>query len=113
MILMNIGIHHFLRKYKYFNEDLIIENKRFRVFINQSVYIVGILGILVIIPQILEIWVNKNSASVSLLTWVGFLIASSFWLFYGLIHKAKPIIFVNIAAIIANLLVVTGLILFK
>lgn len=110
---MNIGIHHFLHKYQYINEDFVIKNKRFCVFINRSVYVVGILGILVIIPQILKIWVDKNTNGVSLFTWVGFLIASLFWLFYGLIHKVKPIIVVNMAAIIADLLVIGGLILFK
>lgn len=114
---MNIGIHHYIRKYRLHSllrnnnicEEEIIENRRFRNFINHSVYGVGILGIIVIIPQILKIWVEKDFG-VSLTTWIGFFVGALFWFFYGIIHKEKPIIFTNLAVIIADLFVITGLI---
>lgn len=109
---MNIGVHHFLRKYTDFNEEALIQNRSFRLFVNKSVYAAGILGVIAIIPQIIKIWVQRDFG-ISITTWVGFLICALFWLFYGLVHKEKPIIFTNLAVIIADLLVIAGLLLLK
>lgn len=111
-VVMNIGIHHFLHKYKGLNEDVLIENRNFRRFINRSVYAAGVLGVIAIIPQILKIWVQRDFG-VSITTWIGFLIAAAFWLFYGLIHKEKPIILTNLAVIIADLMVIYGLLFLR
>lgn len=108
---MNIGFHHLF--YNYLKPRLLINNSAFKLFINKSVYAVGILGILVTLPQAFTIWVSKNAGGVSGVTWTGFLVGSSFWLFYGIIHKEKPIIFTNLAVILADLTVVLGLILAK
>ena len=109
---MNIGIHHFLRTYKNLDEETLINNREFRHFINRSIYIVSIFGVIVIIPQIIKIWIYRDFG-ISLLTWIGFLIAATFWLFYGLIHKEKPIIITNSAVIIADLLVISGVLFLK
>lgn len=109
---MNIGIHHFLRKYKNFNEDALINNRQFRLLINRSVYAAGVLGVIAIIPQILKIWIERNFG-VSIMTWIGFLMAALFWFLYGLIHKEKPIILTNLAVIIADLLVISGLLILR
>ncbi|MDD2823157.1 MAG: SemiSWEET family transporter [Candidatus Daviesbacteria bacterium] len=110
---MNIGFHHLLNKYKYQGKDLVIKNALFTSFINKGVYCVSFLGILIVLPQTLNIWVGKNTSGVSLITWSGFLVGSLFWLFYGIIHKEKPIIFTNLAGILMNLSIIFGLILIK
>lgn len=109
---MNIGIHHYIYKYKSLEVESLINNKRFKRFIDHSIYFAGIFGVLVIIPQIYKIWIEKD-LGVSLVTWVGFLFAALFWLFYGLIHKEKPIIFTNLAVISTDLMVVIGVLIFK
>lgn len=111
--MMNTGFHHFLYKYKYLGQDLVIKSSVFKTFINKGVYCVGFLGILVILPQALNIWIDKNTTGVSLTTWSGFLVGSLFWLFYGILHKEKPIILTNSAVILADLSVIIGLILVK
>lgn len=85
----------------------------FKTFINKGVYCVGFLGILVILPQTFNIWISKNTSGVSLITWLGFLVGSLFWLFYGIIHKEKPIILTNLAVILMDITVIGGLILVK
>lgn len=110
--IVNIGFHHLLHKYRYSEEEL-IHNYRFKAFVDRGVYCVSFLSILVVLPQIFNIWVGKNTSGVSIITWSGFLIGSSFWLFYGIIHKEKPIIFTNLAGILMNLSIIVGLILIK
>lgn len=110
---MNIGLHHLLYKYKYQGKDSIIKNTIFINFINKGVYCVSFLGILIVLPQTLNIWISKNTSGVSLITWSGFLVGSLFWLFYGIIHKEKPIILTNLAGILMNLSIIFGLIFIK
>lgn len=111
---MNIGIHHFLHTYSVSKETIRIEeNPTFRNFINKGVYIAGLLGVAAIVPQILKIWIGRETVGVSISTWVGFLIATLFWLVYGIIHKQKPIILTNAAALLAHTSIIIGLMLFK
>lgn len=108
---MNIGFHHLLYNYKNIGTNLIIKSPAFKTFIDKGVYAAGILGVVVILPQALKIWVDNDTRGVSIITWMGFLFGASFWLFYGIIHKEKPIILTNLAVILADLTVISGLIL--
>ena len=111
---MNVGFHHFFHKYKKITSNgFITHDKVIQTFIDRGVYIFGSFGVLVIIPQITEIWINKKVDGVSVFTWIGFLISSIFWLAYGLIHEEKPIIFINLAVILADLIVISGVISIK
>lgn len=110
---MNIGFHDLLYRYKNAGEKVTIKNPNFKLFIDKGVYTAGLLGVIVILPQIMTIWIDKNITGVSMPTWIGFLLGSSFWLFYGLIHKEKPIIYTNLVVIMADLMVVAGLLFVK
>ncbi|OGG20342.1 hypothetical protein A3D03_02220 [Candidatus Gottesmanbacteria bacterium RIFCSPHIGHO2_02_FULL_40_13] len=78
---------------------------------DKSVYLLVVAGITANIPQLTKIWGEKNTAGVSLITWLGFLTGSLFWLSYGLIHKEKPIIISNFFFVLIQLFIVLGLIL--
>lgn len=104
---MNIGLHHFL------HDHTITHHPTFCKFIDRTIYGVGLFGVAIIIPQILKIWVDKQTDGISVTTWIGFLVSSVFWLLYGIIHNQKPIIITNIAAILAHLSVIIGILLFK
>jgi len=64
------------------------------------------------IPQIYDIWITKRP-SVNAITWTSYLLIGMVWLFYGIVHKEKPIIFSNILGIITTGLVVLGAMLYK
>lgn len=109
---MNIGIHHFIQESKKLETET-ADNKDFKRFINKFIYFVGGFGIAVIIPQVTKIWIGKEIQGVSLTTWGGFFIASSFWLVYGIIHKEKPIIFTNLAACFLDFLIILGILIHR
>lgn len=110
---MNLGLHHLLENSKTLEEKEIENNKDLRKFINRFIYFAGGFGIAVIIPQVTKIWIAKDISGVSLTTWAGFFISSSFWLLYGLVHKEKPIIYTNIAACFLDFLIILGLFLHR
>lgn len=111
---MNIEIHHFIKKYslKDGSTELVLNNK-FRNFINSFIYLVGFFSVMILIPQLLQILISKDAKGVSLITWAGFFISSSFWLFYGLIHKEKPIILTNSFALIIDALVIVSILFYR
>lgn len=80
---------------------------------DKLVYAGGFAGVVFSIPQVTNIWISRNVAGLSLITWLSFLIGTVCWLFYAIIHKEKPMMIINLAFSFLNLLVVIGIILFK
>jgi len=78
--------------------------------VDKSIYVIAIFAVAANFPQFMNIWVEKNSAGVSIISWTGFLIGSFFWLWYGLLHKEMPIIFINFLLIIVQSAIVLGLV---
>jgi uncharacterized protein with PQ loop repeat len=77
------------------------------------VYIFGTFSALVYVPQLLQIWIEKNVAGISLLSWLGMLTGSLFWIFYGIVHKEKPILFINLIGSSIMLFVVIGILIYR
>ena len=77
------------------------------------IYPMAIVSPIMTIPQISDIWMHRNVAGLSLLTWGSYAVVSTFWLAYGIHHKEKPIIIGNILLIIAYSLVSAGILLFR
>jgi len=82
--------------------------EKFKRLVDRLVYIGAILGPLISLTQVYEIWYHKTAAGVSLITWAGYFLGAFVWLEYGIIHKEKPIILNSILWIIVNGLIVVG-----
>lgn len=94
--------------------ELEVQNRPgFQRFINKYIYVIGGFGVVVIVPQVWRIWMSQDIKGVSLITWVGFLVASFFWLFYGLVHKEKPLIFTNAAVCVLDLMIIVGILVHR
>ncbi|MEO8065567.1 MAG: PQ-loop domain-containing transporter [Candidatus Doudnabacteria bacterium] len=63
-----------------------------KLFLDDMAYVIGVLSAVFNIPQLVEIWVNKNATGVSSLSWTGFSLVSVFWLYYSIVHKEKALI---------------------
>jgi MtN3 and saliva related transmembrane protein len=110
---MNFGLHHLFQRVNSIEKAEFEENEGLKSFINRFIYFVGGFGVAVIIPQVTRIWFSKDVDGVSLTTWGGFLIASAFWLIYGLVHREKPIIYTNALVCILDFLIVLGILLHR
>lgn len=107
-----LGLHHLhKRKRSKLKKQTCPDNKLKRLM-DKLIYVVAIFGPLVVLPQLFEIWINKRVEGVSIITWGGFLIASLFWVVYGLIHKEKPIILMNMLWTFIYLAIVMGILFF-
>ncbi|MFW5746020.1 MAG: SemiSWEET family transporter [Nanoarchaeota archaeon] len=65
-------------------------------------------GPIMTIPQLCKIWVEKNAAGVSAVSWIAYLVTAFFWLTYGIMHKEKPIIFTYSGWIIIEVFIIIG-----
>ncbi len=78
-------------------------------FINKLVYFTGFLGPIITIPQVIQIWVHKNTQGVSTIMWFGYLIVATTWFLYGFVNKQKPLILIYITWILIDITILVGL----
>lgn len=111
---MNIGTRHYhKRKIEQRGMESGINRNKWAGVADKLVYAAGIITPLMTLPQIFTIWSGKNAAGVSLASWSFYLAGALMWVFYGLVHKEKPIIFTNGAMVAANAFVVLGILLYR
>jgi len=80
--------------------------------LDSLVFVIALFSVVMTIPQVLDIWVNKSAQNVSLVSWAAYLVAAMFWVVYGLVHREKVIIAVYILFAILDALVVLGILLY-
>jgi len=64
------------------------------------------------IPQIYKTYVYQNAAGVSLWMWILYSIGVIPFLIYGIVHKAKPLIILNILWLIVQVIMIVGVLLY-
>ena len=107
------GLHHFhKRKRIHQKHELYPHPHKLKRIMDRAIYAVGIFGPIMTIPQITKIWVHKTAAGVSVLSWIAYLICAAFWLFYGILHKEKPIIFTYSIWILLDILIIIGVLIY-
>jgi len=75
------------------------------------IYPMALMGIALTIPQVVTIWVDKNTEGVSIYPWAAFLIIAGFMFFYGALHREKPLMIVYLMWMIVHSMVVLGLLM--
>ena len=81
-------------------------------FLDHLVLVVGIIGPVATIPQILKIYLTQNAAGVSALSWGTWALLDIPWILYGLAHRERPIAITYILWCTANTLVFVGVLLY-
>src|SRR3989338_4697237 len=105
MVRDTLGPRHHQHHRMHGQNSLKGHSKR-QIFADRLVYVGGLLGIVLTIPQITTIWINKNASGVSTISWCSYLLVSVFWMYYGIVHKERPIIITNIVWIFLDFLII-------
>ncbi|MBW2981380.1 hypothetical protein KY343_00740 [Candidatus Woesearchaeota archaeon] len=107
------GLHHLhKRKRIHVKHEKYPHPNKLKRFMDHIIYFIGIVGPLMTIPQIWKIWVGKNAAGVSIISWTAYFITAFFWLTYAVLHREKPLIFTYSIWIILEAMIVIGTILY-
>ena len=80
--------------------------------IDRLIYFGGIIGPIMTVPQVYQIWAGKNAAGVSVLSWSAYSVGAIFWIWYGIQHKQMPIILAQALYLILELFIVAGALLY-
>ena len=80
--------------------------------LEKLVLFVAIVEPLTTLPQILQVYVSRNTGS-SMLTWAMYMIGSMVWLAYGIRTRNIPIIISDLLWVAADALVVIGLLVVR
>ncbi len=81
-------------------------------FLDKFIYFIGLLGPVLTIPQIAKIWSEQDASSLSLITWVAYLVGSICFLLYAIAHKEKPLIIIYSSLILVHVFVLIGIMLY-
>lgn len=107
------GFHHLhKRKRRYVKHQPYPHPNKWKNLMDKLIYIIAIIGPVIAFPQVFDIWFYKDVGGVSIITWSGFLIASIFWIVYGIMHEEKPIYIANSIWALVHILIITGVIVF-
>ncbi len=103
------GLNHFhKRKRIYQNLEPYPHPDKWKNLMDRLIYLAAIGTPIMTFPQILKIWVEKSAVSISIITWVAYLINAIIWLIYGIMHKEKPIIVTNVLWILMDIMIIIG-----
>ncbi|MFA5135575.1 MAG: hypothetical protein WC505_07375 [Patescibacteria group bacterium] len=110
---MTDALHHVhLRKRIHQQHEAFPHPVPWKRLLDRSIYAVGIIGPALGLPQVFKIFIEQQADGVSIITWAGFVVISAIWLFYGFVHKEKPIIVANGGYMTVQLFVVFGSLLY-
>jgi|SRR3989344_972802 len=88
------------------------KNASKKYLIDHVMFIIALVAPIMTIPQLLEIWVNRKVAGVAVATWAAYTFVSFMWLWYGIVHKEKPVILTNLLLLVFDALIVLGVFIF-
>jgi uncharacterized protein with PQ loop repeat len=106
------GLHHHHKKKRVRRKEKKLPKNKWKATLDKWIYILGLFGPIMTIPQITKIWVDQNAAGVSVVSWSAYLVSAVIWLFYGIFHKEKPIVFIYSIWIVMEIAVVVGVLLY-
>jgi uncharacterized protein with PQ loop repeat len=109
---MNSGQDHLLLRRRLYKklEQYPHPQKAKRIFDN-IMFGGSIVGPLLVLPQIVQVWSYHAVQGVSVVTWGLLGVGSVLWFIYGLIHDEKPLMLCNALLVICDFLVVLGVLM--
>lgn len=88
-------------------------SKKEKKLIDKLIYVAAIIYPLTTIPQILDIYIGKSSQNVSLATWLMYDLFTFVFLWYAIEKKLKPLVIEYCMWILAQSIVVAGILLYR
>jgi uncharacterized protein with PQ loop repeat len=111
---MTKGIYHLHRRKRlHVNLEKFPHPNKWVNRLDKLVLGLAVIGPLVDVPQLVEIYTNKSAEDVSIFTWFFFAFFAIPWLIYGIVHKEKPIIISYSLWIIIDSIIFIGILIYR
>lgn len=82
------------------------------IFLDRLVVVMAVVGPLLGIPQVVDIYVGQDASGVSLLAWLGFSFYTLVFLIYGITYKLRPVIVAQSLWLCVYVFVISGILLY-
>ena len=92
--------------------ELIRRSPRAMQLLDRLVFFTGVFGPLMNLPQVLQMYLTRDAAGVSALSWVLYAIYDIPWILYGLVRDDRRIVIAYSLWFISNLFVLAGAIMY-
>ncbi len=98
---------------QYLHHKTRINKEKLRKEIDALCYAGSVFMPLTATPQIYQLYVTQNAGGLSIAMWILYSIGVIPFLLFGIIHKEKQLIILNILWLIANSLMIIGILLYR
>ena len=78
-----------------------------------AMYGLAIVTPLALLPQVFQVFIDRNVAGLSVLTWSLLGVVNFLWSLYGFIHKQFPVFIANLLIGILDFIIVVGILLYR
>ena len=87
---------------------LVVKKQKNTKLVDRLTYMVAIIEPVITIPQVYIIFHDRTAEGIALSSWVGYQLFTLIWLWYGIVHKEKVIIFYQICWFILQTAIIIG-----
>lgn len=89
-----------------------LQTKQNRTKIDHIMMVAAVAHPLIAVPQALQIYITKEAAGLSLFTWFVFGLLGLVFMAYGIAHRLKPYILMQLCWMVVNVSIVIGILLY-
>jgi MtN3 and saliva related transmembrane protein len=90
-----------------------IAAKRTKTTVDKICYAASVFMPATAIPQIYQLYTTQDAGSLSLLMWMLYIVGMVPFLLFGILHKEKQLIVLNVLWMIASVMMIFGILLFS
>lgn len=91
----------------------VITRKGTKTLIDKICYFASVFMPATALPQIHQLYTTRDADSLSLLMWVLYLVGVIPFLLFGIVHKEKQLIVLNVLWLIVTIVIIVGILLFS
>jgi uncharacterized protein with PQ loop repeat len=110
---MSLGVRHVARRRKARLKGFPTRTSVLKNALDILIYPIAIVGPLALLPQVIKLYTVQDAAGFSLATWLILGLLNLVWLYYGFVHRERPIIITNFMLGALNFAMVFGILLFR
>ncbi|MEI7719858.1 MAG: PQ-loop domain-containing transporter [bacterium] len=111
---MSDGLHHLrLRKRLYKNLEKYPSPEWQKRILDRVMFGVAFVMPVVLLPQVIQLYVSKDAAGLSFVTWFFASLINFLWSLYGFVHKEKPLGIASTLVGVLNMSIAVGILLYR
>lgn len=87
---------------------LVVKKQVNTKFVDRLTYLVAAIEPIVTLPQVYLIFRDKTAEGIAISSWIGYQVFTLVWLWYGIVHKEKVIIYYQLAWFVLQTIIIIG-----